>query len=168
MRIAKLAFDIVVEKNDFKSGHYFGIGEESRVDGNMSRLIGYLMFLQIPSAVLSYYIYNSCLCKLGKREVNKKEFVLFENACYKAKGIERDHSLLMLGHTCLLLHENGCAKKHFKQIQVTEESKDLIENIFTCDGGEPEKFDFTCNFADRFRIDFKPFESEGGNKEASE
>ena len=44
MRIAKLAFDIVVEKNDFKSGHYFGIGEESRVDGNMSRLIGYLMY----------------------------------------------------------------------------------------------------------------------------
>ena len=44
VRIAKLAFDIVVEKNDFKSGHYFGIGEESRVDGNMSRLIGYLMY----------------------------------------------------------------------------------------------------------------------------
>ena len=67
VRIAKLAFDIVVEKNDFKSGHFFGIGEESRVDGNMSRLIDYLMFLQIPSAVLSYYIYISCLCKLGKR-----------------------------------------------------------------------------------------------------
>ena len=168
VRMAKSAFDIAVKKNDFKSGHYFGIGEESRVDGNMGRLIGYLKFLQIPSVVLSYYIYTTCLCELGKREVNEKEFVLFENASYKAKGIERDHSLLMLGHTCLLLNEKSSAKKHFQQIQVTKENKDLIEeNILICNGGEPEIAEFTWNFADRFQIDFKPFESEGGNKEAN-
>ena len=33
--MAKSAFYIAVKKNDFKSGHYFGIGKESRVDGNM-------------------------------------------------------------------------------------------------------------------------------------
>ena len=35
VKMAKSAFYIAVKKNDFKSGHYFGIGKESRVDGNM-------------------------------------------------------------------------------------------------------------------------------------
>ena len=90
--MAKSAFDIALKQSDSESGYYYDIGEESRVDGNMSRLIFYLKFLQVPSTVLSYYIYVSCLSKSGKIEVDKKEFVLFENACFEAKYIKRDHS----------------------------------------------------------------------------
>ena len=70
--MAKSAFDIAVKENDFESGHYYDIGEESRVDGNMSRLIYYLKFLQMSSVVLSYYIYASCLSKSGEKKVDKK------------------------------------------------------------------------------------------------
>ena len=168
--MAKSAFDIALKQSDSESGYYYDIGEESRVDGNMSRLIFYLKFLQVPSTVLSYYIYVSCLSKSGKIEVDKKEFVLFENACYEAKDIERDHSLLLLGHTCLILNEKSSAKKYFKQIKVTEEDMKLIEqNILICDGRIPEKLKFPYRFSNRFQINFKPLtiESESSNKEAS-
>ena len=72
VKISKSAFDIAVKENDFESGHYYDIGEESRVDSNMSRLIYYLKFLQMSSVVLSYYIYASCLSKLGEKKVDKK------------------------------------------------------------------------------------------------
>ena len=169
-RMAKSAFDIALKQSDSESGYYYDIGEESRVDGNMSRLIFYLKFLQVPSTVLSYYIYVSCLSKSGKIEVDKKEFVLFENACYEAKDIERDHSLLLLGHTCLILNEKSSAKKYFKQIKVTEEDMKLIQqNILICDGEIPEKLKFPYRFSNRFQINFKPLtiESESSNKEAS-
>ena len=136
----------------------------------MSRLICYLKFLQIPSIVLSYYIYVSCLSKSAQKKVDKKELLLFENACYEAKGLERDHSLLLLGHICLVLNEESSAKKHFKQIQVPEENKKLIEqNILICDGGKPERLKFNFKLSEHFQINFKPltYESESGNKEAS-
>ena len=170
VRMAKSAFDIALKQIDSESGHYYDIGEESRVDGNMSRLICYLKFLQVPSTVLSYYIYVTCLSKSGKIEVDKKEFILLENACYEAKGIERDHSLLLLGHTCLIINQKSSAKKHFKQIKVTKENMKLIEqNILICDGGTPEKLKFPYRFSDRIQINFKPLtiESESSNKEAS-
>ena len=170
VRMAKSAFDIALKQIDSELGHYYDIGEESRVDGNMSRLICYLKFLQVPSTVLSYYIYVTCLSKSGKIEVDKKEFILLENACYEAKGIERDHSLLLLGHTCLIINQKSSAKKHFKQIKVTKENMKLIEqNILICDGGTPEKLKFPYRFSDRIQINFKPLtiESESSNKEAS-
>ena len=35
VRMAKSAFDIALKQSDSESGHYYDIGEESRVDGNM-------------------------------------------------------------------------------------------------------------------------------------